>query len=145
MNLLPLVRNARLYARAETIAAEIRLRLLARKLVLLFMAAAVALFGLALVNLALFNAIEIAWGPVWTPLLLGAVNLVLAALVFLLAVLRRPGPELAVAEDLRKAAGAAFEDQFRAGPGLSANASHLLIPVIGLIAGALRRKKTTVK
>jgi hypothetical protein len=63
MNLQSLARNARLYARAEGLVAEIRLRLLARKLVLSVLAVAVALFGLVFVNMALFNYLESAWVP----------------------------------------------------------------------------------
>jgi hypothetical protein len=154
MNLQSLARNARLYARAEGLVAEIRLRLLARKLVLSVLAVAVALLGLVFVNIALFNYLESAWGPVWTPLALGLVNFALAIPVLLLAASAKPGPELAMAEDLRKAAAAALEADFQASQGLAgtlsgfageSNAARLLIPTIGLIIGALRRKKTVAK
>lgn len=154
MNLQSLARNARLYARAEALVAEIRLRLLARKLVLSVLAVAVALLGLVFVNIALFNYLESAWGPVWTPLALGVANFALAIPVLLIATSAKPGPELAMAEDLRKAAGAALEADFQAGQGLAgtlssfagdSNAARLLIPTIGLIIGALRRKKPAAK
>ena len=152
MNLQSLARNARLYARAEGLVAEIRLRLLARKLVLSVLAVAVALLGLVFVNMALFNYLVSAWGPVWTPLALGLVNFALAIPVLLIAASAKPGPELAMAEDLRKAAAAALEADFQAGQGLGAfggcresNAARLLIPTIGLIIGALRRKKPAAK
>ena len=108
MNLQSLARNARLYARAEGLVAEIRLRLLVRKLVLSLLAVAFALLGLVFVNMALFNYLVSAWGPVWTPLALGLVNFALAIPVLLIAASAKPGPELAMAEDLRKAAGAAL-------------------------------------
>ena len=150
MNLQSLARNARLYARAEGLVAEIRLRLLARKLVLSVLAVAVALLGLVFVNMALFNYLESAWGPVWTPLALGLVNFALAVPVLLIAASVKPGPELAMAEDLRKAAAAALEEDFHSGQGLGgfageSNAARLLIPTIGLIIGALRRKKPAAK
>ena len=150
MNLQSLARNARLYARAEGLVAEIRLRLLVRKLVLSVLAVAVALLGLVFVNMALFNYLVSAWGPVWTPLALGLVNFALAVPVLLIAASAKPGPELAMAEDLRKAAGAALEEDFHSGQGLGgfageSNAARLLIPTIGLIIGALRRKKPAAK
>jgi hypothetical protein len=154
MNLQSLARNARLYARAEGLVAEIRLRLLARKLVLSVLAMAVALLGLVFVNMALFSYLESAWGPVWTPLALGLANFALALPVLLIAASAKPGPELAMAEDLRKAAAAALEADFQAGQGLAgtfggfageSNAARLLIPTIGLIIGALRRKKPAAK
>ncbi len=154
MNLHSLAMNARLYARAEGLVAEIRLRLLARKLVLSVLAVAIALLGLVFVNIALFNYLESAWGPVWTPLALGLANLALAIPLLLIAAAAKPGPELAMAEDLRKAAAAALEADFLAGQGLvgtlsgfagESNAARLLIPTIGLIIGALRRKKPAAK
>ncbi len=154
MNLHSLAMNARLYARAEGLVAEIRLRLLARKLVLSVLAVAIALLGLVFVNIALFNYLESAWGPVWTPLALGLANLALAIPLLLIAAAAKPGPELAMAEDLRKAAAAALEADFLAGQGLvgtlsgfagESNAARLLIPTIGLIIEALRRKKPAAK
>ena len=154
MNLQSLARNARLYARAEGLVAEIRLRLVVRKLVLSVLAMAVALQGLVFVNVALFNYLESAWGPVWTPLALGLVNFALAVPGLLIAASAKPGPELAMAEDLRKAAAAALEADFQAGQGLAgtlsglageSNAARLLIPTIDLIIGALRRKKPAAK
>jgi hypothetical protein len=150
MNLQSLARNARLYARAEGLVAEIRLRLLARKLVFSVLAVAIALLGLVFVNIALFNYLESTWGPVWTPLALGLVNFALAVPVLLIAASAKPGPELAMAEDLRKAAAAALEEDFHSGQSLGgfageSNAARLLIPTIGLIIGALRRKKPAAK
>lgn len=150
MNLQSLARNARLYARAEGLVAEIRLRLLVRKLVLSVLAVAVSLLGLVFINIALFNYLVSAWGPVWTPLALGLVNFALAFPVLLIAASAKPGPELAMAEHLRKAAAAALEEDFHGGQGLGSlagesNAARLLIPTIGLIIGALRRKKPAAK
>ena len=101
MNLQSLARNARLYARAEGLVAEIRLRQLARKFALSVFAVAIALLGLVFVHIALFNYLESAWGPMWTPLALGLANLALAGPVLLFASTAKPGPELAMAEDLR--------------------------------------------
>jgi len=150
MNIHSLAKSARLYARAEALVAEIRLRIFARKMMLSVLATGVALLGLVMVNVALFNYLSAIWGPVWTPLMLGVANLVLAALLLLIATSLKPGPEFAMAEDLRKASSAAFEAEFRTGQGLVAelaglgggsSTAQLLIPTLSLIIGALRRKK----
>ncbi len=153
MNIQSLVKNARLYLRAEAVVAEIRLRLYLRKSALAAFAVAVAVLGLVLINLALYHMLEIAWGPIWTPLALGLANLALAIIVVLVASAARPGPELEMAEDLRKVAAAAVEADLQGGfsaQGLAAtfggssiesSALQLLVPALASIIGALRRKK----
>jgi hypothetical protein len=154
MNFQSLARSARLYARAEALVAEIRFRLFFRKLALSVLATGIALLGLVLLNLGLFKLLETAWGPVWTPLILGLANLVLAVLLLLLASFTKPGPELAMTEDLRKATAAALEAEFAVGQSGAgdwsgntgtSNAAQLLVPTLALIIGALRRKKPATK
>ena len=151
MNIQSLAKNARLYIRAEALVAEIRLRLYFRKLALAIFAVAVALLGLALLNLSLFHALETAWGPIWTPLILGLANFVLAVAAFLIAAAVKPGPELAMADDLRKLSATAVETDLQGSQGfagilggssIEASTARLLIPALASIIGALRRKKT---
>jgi hypothetical protein len=105
-----------------------------------------------LLNLAFYAALESLWGPVWTPLALGVIDLGLAALAVLVAALRKPGPELTVAEEMRSLAGTALEEQFQAGiPGAnmlagltsgSDNATlRLLVPIATALIGAVRKRK----
>ncbi|MBI2720173.1 MAG: hypothetical protein HY245_12395 [Rhizobiales bacterium] len=142
---------ARLHIRAELLVAEIRFRRHLRKMALMAVAAAVGLVGLVFVNVALYQYLAASWGPVLAPLALGAVNGVLALLLLLVAAASRPGPELAAAEELRKLTAETLEADVKAGPlslagmvGSTAydfQASRLLVPVIGLIIDALRRRK----
>ena len=154
MNIQALSKSARLYARAEAMAAGIRLRLLMRKLILVLSATSIAVLGLVLINLGIFRGLETVWGPVWTPLALGFGNLLLAAVIFLMAAFLKPGRDLAMAEDLSKLAAQAVEDDL-AGPGvghtlaglLSASSAEtstarLLVPVVATIIQAMRRKKS---
>ena len=150
MNFQSFAKNSGLYVRAEVLVAEIKLRHYFRKLALALFAIAVALLGLAFVNLSLFHAMEASWGPIWTPLILGLANLALAVLALLAAAAAKPGPELAMAEDLRKMSAAAVETDLQGGQGLAGvfsgssvevSAARLLIPALASIIGAMRRKK----
>ncbi len=150
MNIQSLAKNTQLYVRAEVLVAEIKLRLYFRKLAFAVFAVAVALLGLALLNLSLFHALETAWGPIWTPLILGLANFALALIALLIAAAAKPGPELAMAEDLRKLSATAVEadlqgSQSLGGGLIEASAARLLIPALASIIGALRRKKTPEK
>lgn len=154
MNIQSLAKNTQLYLRAEILIAEIKLRLYFRKLALAVFAVAVALMGLALLNLSLFRALDTSWSPIWTPLILGLANFALAIIAILIAALVKPGPELAMAEDLRKLSATAVEADFQGGQVLGgliggssfeAGAARLLIPALATIIGTLRRKKTQEK
>ena len=146
MNAQSLARNAQLCIRSEFLVAEIKLRHYQRKLGLAAIAVAFALLGLIFLNISLFQALETAWGAIWTPLIIGLANLALAAIAILIAAGSKPGPELAMAEDLRKLSVTAFAGDLQGNQSLSAglietNTARLLIPALTLIIGALRRKK----
>ena len=150
MNIQPLARSARLYARAEAKIAEIRFRILARKLVLSMLATGIALLALVFLNVAMFKLLESVWGPVWTPLILGLANLLLAAGVLMLAAIAGPGRELALAEELRKASAAQLEAEFGlvlgfGGSRTTSGTAQLLVPALALIIDALRRRKPAPK
>ncbi len=154
MNIQSLAKSSQLYFRAEILVAEIKLRLYFRKLALAVFAVAVALMGLALLNLSLFRVLDTSLGPIWTPLILGLANFALALIAVLITVLAKPGPELAMAEDLRKLSAIAVEADFQGGQilggllggsSIEAGAARLLIPALASIIGALRRRKTQEK
>lgn len=150
MNIHSFAKNTQLYVRSEALVAEIKLRVYFRKLGLAVFAGAVALLGLTLLNISLFRALETAWGPIWTPLFLGLGNFALAVIALLIAATAKPGPELAMAEDLRKLSAKAVEADLQStqsvGGGLiEAGAARLLIPALASIIGTMRRKKTMVK
>ena len=139
MNIQGFVRNARLCVRSEALIAEIRLRTLARKMILTSFAVLTALMGLAFINMALFVYLQSMWGPVWTPLAIGLANFALAALALLAAMLVRPGPELAMAEEMRKLSGSSLEGAS------DSNIARLLIPAVISIVSAMRHRGDTKK
>jgi hypothetical protein len=153
MNVQTVVRQARLYVRAETLIAEIRFRIYLRKIALATVALSVALLGLVMLNIAMFTYLQSLWGPVWTPLALGLANLALAIIAMVAAIAAKPGPELALAEELCKSSSAGLEAGFQSGGeaqgilgtltgrSMEAQAANLLIPAISSIISALRRRK----
>lgn len=150
MTLSHLTRAARLYLRAELMTARIRMRSEAQRLMLLALAGGLALLALILVNVALYAALLSVWGPVWTPLALGLADLMLAGLALLAASRQKPGPELAVAEEIRALAGEALEEQVQQGftvQGLLGNiganvaGARTLLPLVTTLIGVLRRGK----
>ena len=146
MGIPELVRHGRLYARAELIVAEIRLRAEARRYLLGAVAAAIALAGFALINLALFRALESVWGPVWTPLALGGMDLALAGLAGALAWHTKPGRELSIAENLRNTIASELDQSLRGSSLMGrfdGSTLPLLVPAVKLIIGALRHKPTS--
>lgn len=150
MTLSHLTRAARLYLRAELMTARIRMRSEAQRLMLLALAGGLALLALILVNVALYAALLSVWGPVWTPLALALADLVLAGLALVAASRQKPGPELAVAEEIRALAGEALEEQVQQGfsvQGLLGNmganvaGARTLLPLVTTLIGVLRRGK----
>jgi hypothetical protein len=153
MNIPTIVRHARLYLRAEALIAEIRLQVYMRKLALAVTALTVALLGLVMLNIAMFEFLQSFWGPIWTPLALGFANLLIAAIAVAVAATAKPGPELALAEELRKSSAAGLEEGLQsaaevqglvgtlAGRSIESHAASLLIPAISSIISAMRRRK----
>ena len=151
MNLQSLARNLRIYFRIEMIMAEARLRFMARKAGLTVLALAFAVFGLALLNIGLFAFLLPIWGPVWTPVGLGGINLLLALVAAVLAALAKSGAELGLAEDMRKVTASAIESDLAPEPGGlgglgsyldGGRALSLAVPALSAIIGALRKKKS---
>jgi hypothetical protein len=152
MGIQSLTRSIRLCIRSEAMVAEIRLLIYARKVMLASIAFLAGLIGFAFFNLALFEYLQSLWGPIGAPLAIGLVNLVCAAGFLLWAKMVKPGPELALAEDLRNLAGSELESQFQSQPegnGIlntlsgtsSASVVRLLVPTVISIITAMQRSK----
>jgi hypothetical protein len=150
MSIANVTRAGRTYLRAEMLVARIRMRAEAQRLLLTAMAAVLGLMGLCFINIALYAALSAQWGPVWTPLALGVLDIVLAAAALVIAAARKPGPELAIAEEMKAMAGAAVEEQAQAGIGAASliggltggeSSARLLIPLVTSLIGAIRRRK----
>jgi hypothetical protein len=156
MNIQNIARSARLYARSEAMVAEIRMRAYGRKLAFTSLAVLTSVMGLAFLNLAAFLYLQSLWGPVWTPLAIGLANFAIAAFALLAALSAHPGPELALARELRKLSGAALEEEFQAahsvggllgvlGGGSETRIAQLLLPAVISIVSSLGRRKSAVK
>ncbi len=156
MNIQNLLRTARLYARSEAMVAEILLRAFGRKLALTTIAILAGMMGLAFLNVAAYVYLLAMWGPVWTPLLIGVLNFAIAAIALAVALWGRPGPELALAKDLRDTAGANLEEEFHTTSPMGGLAGalggrsesglvNLLLPAVISIVTALGRRKPAAK
>lgn len=132
--------------------AEIRLLTYARKVMLASVAFLAGLIGFAFFNLALFEYLQSLWGPIGAPLAIGLGNIVCAAGFLLWAKMVKPGPELALAEDLRNLAGSELESQFDSQSESSgilnslsgangASVVRLLVPTVISIITAMQRPK----
>lgn len=149
MNLHHLSRLVRLIIRGEVLAVQAKLAHAVRRALVAGLALLFAGLGLVFVNIGFFAYLTPLWGPVWTPVGLGLVNIALALLALVFAAAMKPGPELALAEEVRNMAGEQFEAEIRStslagalGGGLDRSAmSGLLIPAVTAIAGALIRKR----
>ena len=151
MNLRKLAHDLPLYLRATSITAELRFRLYARKTFMMAFALAVAVIGGVMLNIAAFRALELVWGPVWTPLALAGINFAMAALLLASAAFGYGGRDLALAGEMRKTASAALEDDLKAAAdsygwlgGLpSRDAARLVMPILSTIMGAMKKREKT--
>lgn len=149
MNLHHLSRHARLIIRGEVLAVQAKLAFLMRRALFAGLALLFAGLGLVFVNMGLFAFLTPLWGPVWTPAGLGLVNIALALVALAFAAAMKPGPELALAEEIRNMAGEQLEAEIKSaslagmlGGGLDRSAlPGLLVPAVTAIIGALARRR----
>jgi hypothetical protein len=104
-------RHLRVLWRAERIIAETRLRVLLRRSTLYVFAGLIAVFGLAMLNVAAYFFLAAHWGPIWAALAAALGDLVIALIVVLIALAIRPGPELPAALELRDVAMQGLETE----------------------------------
>jgi hypothetical protein len=147
-------RHARVFWRAERVIAETRLRLVLRRALLFALAGLIAVIGLGMLNVAAFLLLRMYWGPVWAAFTVALGDFVIAALVALIALVSRPGAELASAVELRDAAVDGLEAELAplqerlgwfsrvARDPLETMLPAILIPLITAIVRSLRRDKS---
>ena len=85
------MQKLRILARAEMALAQIRVKRTGFQAALFAVAAFLALVGIALFNLAAYNALVPRLGPALAALAVGGVNLLLAAIAVIVALKARPG------------------------------------------------------
>lgn len=96
-----LVRNLRIIWRAELLIVEAKLHVALKRAGLVAFAGLICVFGLGMLNLGAFFALEQNWGSVYAALGVGAADLVLAILVMLWSSRLSTGPELDLAREVR--------------------------------------------
>ena len=108
-----LVRDLQVLRKADFLIGKIWLGVLARRVGLFAFAGLIAVFGLGMANVADFYALQVSAGPVWGATIVAIVDLVIAAIVLLVAANARPGPEIELAFDVRKMAIDALQGDAR--------------------------------
>ena len=148
MNLQKLSRDVRLAVRGEMLVVQAKLAFNMRRAVIAALALLFAGLGFVFVNMGLFAFLSPSWGPVWTPAGLGLINIALALAALGYAAAMKPGPELALAEEIRNMAGSEVETDIRSaslagalGAGIDRPAAALLVPAVSAIVGALARRR----
>ena len=108
-----LVRDLQVLRKADFLIGKIWLGVLARRFGLFAFAGLIAVFGLGMANVADFYALQVSAGPIWGAAIVAIVDLVIAAIVLLVAANARPGPEIELAFDVRKMAIDAIQGDAR--------------------------------
>ncbi len=109
-----LVRNLKLLWKSDRMLAEIRLKLVAQKIILFVLAGLGGLFALGMLNMAIFFAIQETLGSAIAALLVGLGNLLLAGILLLVVQRLDTGPEARVVEEVREMALADIEAEAKA-------------------------------
>jgi hypothetical protein len=98
-----LTRLAQLLFKVDSIIAGITMNRLLTRLALTIAATLIVVFGLIMLGVGGFYALEQIWGPVWAAVAVAAGSFVLAVLLLLFATYRKPGRELELAIEVHNA------------------------------------------
>lgn len=151
MNPENIVKNLRVLWRTDRIIAEMRLRHMLVSLGLRAFAALIAAFGLLMFELAAYFALVQVLSAIVAAAILGAVNLVLALILLLLASRRGLGQELTLANEIHDSAIDALQVEARATQSQVNRLLHhplegvlpLLVPLITAAINRLRKPAAT--
>jgi hypothetical protein len=109
-----LIRNLKILLKSDRMLAEIKLKLVAQKIVLFVLAGLAVLFALGMLNLSVFFAIQETLGPAIAALLVSLGNLLLAGILLLVVQRLDTGPEAKLVEEVREMALADIEAEAKA-------------------------------
>ena len=104
MKIDSLVANLRALLRANSIIADIHARRLVARSSLTGFAALIAAFGLLMLGLAAYFALERVLGPVWAAASVGLANCAIALVLVLIASRIKPGRDLELAREVHRTA-----------------------------------------
>ena len=148
MNFNALSRHIRLIVRGELLLLQAKLAFAMKRSAFVGFALLFAGLGLVFINMGLFAWLSPLWGPVWTPAGLGLINLALAGVALAIAAFVKPGPEMALAEEIRNMAAEQLDTEIRSAPlmgglgGLGGGSmAGLVLPAITTIIGAMSRRR----
>jgi len=146
-----LVGHVRVLWRTERIIAELRLKRLLTNLGLQALAAFITACALLSFELAAYFALVQRWDAIWSAVVLGCFNLLVAGAVVLFAIRRPRSRELELADEIHQQALTAFEADLQRTENespaslraaLESAAIPMLLPLIPLVIERLRKHKT---
>lgn len=150
MNSDNVVKNLRALWRTDRIIAELRLRHMLVGLGLRAFAALIAAFGLLMLELAAYFALVQIWSAISAAAILGVVNFVIAAVLFVIAGRPPAGRELELANEIHGSAVEALQTEARGMQQQFAGmVSHplnsalplILVPLITIIVRSLKKTR----
>ena len=148
MNTENVVKHLRVLWRTDRIIADIRMRHLLVGLGLRAFAALIAAFGLLMLELSAYFALVQIWSAIYAAAILGALNFVIAALLFVIAARPPSGRELELASEIHGASVDALQIEARALQSHVSGAIHhplnsvlplMIIPLLTIIIKSLRK------
>jgi hypothetical protein len=144
------VKNLRALWRTDRIIAELRMRHMLVRLGLRAFAALIAAFGLLMLELAAYFALVQIWSAISAAAILGLVNFVIAAVLFVVAERPTAGRELELANEIHGSAVEALQTEARGMQQQFAGMVHhplnsalplILVPLITIIVKSLRKSR----
>lgn len=146
MNSENVVKHLRVLWRTDRIIAEIRMRHLLMGLGLRAFAALIAAFGLLMLELSAYFALVQIWSAIAAAAILGVLNFVIAAILFIVAGRAPSGRDIELANEIHGASIEALQLEARALQAQVSGAVHhplstivpVLVPLIAIIVKSLR-------
>lgn len=152
MNSDAIVKNLRALWRTDRIIAEIRMRHMLVGLGLRAFAALIAAFGLLMLELSAYFALVQIWSAISAAAILGLVNFVIAAILFVMAGKPPAGRELELASEIHGSAIEALQTEARGMQQQFAGMVHhplnsalplILVPLITIIVKSLKKSRAS--
>ena len=108
-----LIRDLQVLWKADSLIGKIWFNFVARRFGLFVFAGLIAVFGLGMINIAGFYALQVSVGSVWAAVIVAIADFVLAVIIMLVARNSEPGSEMELAFDVRKMAIDAIQTDAR--------------------------------
>lgn len=99
-----MIQSLRVLAKADAMIAEAVFKARLSQIAIRGTALCIFVFGLIMVGIAIFFALEEIWGAIWAAVAVGLGSILLAMLLLVLSSYRRPASELQIAHDMHKMA-----------------------------------------